>query len=173
MARSMAMSGTQAGTAWPAAPRSHEGSLRIGPRSRACSSGMRGTFSGPSTRLPTTTWRSTAASSNWTRKSSSIVLPKRTATNLEQALLCREVIGLAQGILIERECITPEQAANVLRRGIEHINENHNTGQNLADPAKDPGTAPAAARPRSTLSSRSGSSLDHAYGALRSLVGVG
>ena len=78
------------------------------------------------------------------------------------------------GHLIERECITPEQAADVLRRVSQHLNENHNTAQNLADTSERPRHRPP---PLPDLGppcpSRSSSSLDHAYGALRSLVGVG
>ncbi len=42
--------------------------------------------------------------------------------NLRGALASREVIGQAEGILIERERITPDQAFNVLRRASQHLN---------------------------------------------------
>jgi ANTAR domain/GAF domain len=42
--------------------------------------------------------------------------------NLRGALASREVIGQAQGILIERERITPDQAFDVLRRASQHLN---------------------------------------------------
>ena len=42
--------------------------------------------------------------------------------NLRSALVSREVIGQAQGILIQRERITPEQAFGVLRRASQHLN---------------------------------------------------
>ena len=44
------------------------------------------------------------------------------ATNLTDALRTRELIGQAQGILIERERITGEQAFEVLRRASQHLN---------------------------------------------------
>lgn len=42
--------------------------------------------------------------------------------NLHEALRTRELIGQAQGILIERERITGEQAFDVLRRASQHLN---------------------------------------------------
>ena len=42
--------------------------------------------------------------------------------NLTEALRTRELIGQAQGILIEREHITGEQAFEVLRRASQHLN---------------------------------------------------
>jgi hypothetical protein len=42
--------------------------------------------------------------------------------NLQEALASREVIGQAEGIIIERERITPEQAFGVLRRASQHLN---------------------------------------------------
>jgi len=44
------------------------------------------------------------------------------ATNLLQALRTRELIGQAQGILMERERITADQAFDVLRRASQHLN---------------------------------------------------
>jgi len=46
----------------------------------------------------------------------------RRAENLEVALSTREVIGQAEGILIERERLTPEQAFDVLRRASQNLN---------------------------------------------------
>jgi len=47
----------------------------------------------------------------------------RTSTgNLTEALRTRELIGQAQGILMERERITSEQAFDVLRRASQHLN---------------------------------------------------
>ncbi len=43
--------------------------------------------------------------------------------NLQQAMLYREVIGQAQGILMEREHITADQAFAILRRASQHLNE--------------------------------------------------
>jgi GAF domain-containing protein len=42
--------------------------------------------------------------------------------NLGQALASREVIGQAQGILMERERITADQAFDLLRRASQHLN---------------------------------------------------
>lgn len=49
-------------------------------------------------------------------------LDAERAVNLTEALRTREVIGQAQGILIEREHITGEQAFEVLRRASQHLN---------------------------------------------------
>jgi len=47
---------------------------------------------------------------------------ERVATNLQVALQTRELIGQAQGILMERERITADQAFDVLRRASQHLN---------------------------------------------------
>jgi hypothetical protein len=44
------------------------------------------------------------------------------AANLAEALRTRELIGQAQGILMERERITADQAFDVLRRASQHMN---------------------------------------------------
>ena len=46
----------------------------------------------------------------------------RRAANLTEALLTRELIGQAQGILMERERITSEQAFALLRDSSQHLN---------------------------------------------------
>jgi hypothetical protein len=46
----------------------------------------------------------------------------RKSENLEIALTTREVIGQAEGILIERERLTPEHAFEVLRRASQNLN---------------------------------------------------
>jgi GAF domain-containing protein len=46
----------------------------------------------------------------------------RRAENLRQALVTRQVIGQAQGILMERERVTAEQAFDILRRASQHLN---------------------------------------------------
>jgi|HubBroStandDraft_1064217.scaffolds.fasta_scaffold84639_1 hypothetical protein len=46
----------------------------------------------------------------------------RRVADLHKALASREVIGQAEGILIERERITPDQAFGVLRRASQHLN---------------------------------------------------
>ncbi|MCW2601180.1 MAG: antitermination regulator [Frankiales bacterium] len=47
---------------------------------------------------------------------------ERRATNLHAALDTREMIGQAQGILMERERISADQAFAVLRRASQHLN---------------------------------------------------
>lgn len=42
--------------------------------------------------------------------------------NLRSALASREIIGQAQGILMQREKITAEQAFQLLRRSSQHLN---------------------------------------------------
>lgn len=49
-------------------------------------------------------------------------LDEERTVNLTEALRTRELIGQAQGILIERERITAEQAFDVLRRASQHLN---------------------------------------------------
>jgi hypothetical protein len=54
--------------------------------------------------------------------------------NLQAALATREVIGQAQGILIERERITAAAAFNVLRRASQHLNiKLRDVAQHLVD----------------------------------------
>jgi GAF domain-containing protein len=47
---------------------------------------------------------------------------EKRAVNLNEALRTRELIGQAQGILMERERITGDQAFDVLRRASQHMN---------------------------------------------------
>ena len=49
-------------------------------------------------------------------------LDAERAVNFTEALRTRELIGQAQGILIERERITGDQAFGVLRRASQHLN---------------------------------------------------
>jgi AmiR/NasT family two-component response regulator len=61
------------------------------------------------------------------------------ARNLEAALLTREIIGQAQGILMERERITADQAFVILRRASQHLNiKLHDVAQALVEPGSDP-----------------------------------
>ncbi len=54
--------------------------------------------------------------------------------NLETALSSREVIGQAQGILMERERITADQAFQLLRRSSQHLNRKLRTvAQDIVD----------------------------------------
>ena len=68
---------------------------------------------------------------------------ERRATNLHGALATREVIGQAQGILIERERITADQAFDILRRASQHLNlKLGEVAQNLVDTGMRPDTGP-------------------------------
>lgn len=61
--------------------------------------------------------------------------------HLMQALASREIIGQAQGILIERERITAEQAFDVLRRASQHLNRKlRDVAQDLVDTGEVPRT---------------------------------
>lgn len=61
--------------------------------------------------------------------------------NLQGALLTRAVIGQAQGILIERERITADQAFDILRRASQHLNiKLRDVAQNLVDTGESPET---------------------------------
>ena len=53
------------------------------------------------------------------------------AANMQVAMLSREVIGQAQGILMERERITADQAFDLLRRASQHL------GRKLRDVAQE------------------------------------
>lgn len=65
----------------------------------------------------------------------------RRATNLQAALQSREVIGQAQGILMERERITPAQAFDILRRASQHLNiKLRDVAQALVDTGERPWT---------------------------------
>lgn len=58
------------------------------------------------------------------------------AENLEGALLSRTVIGQAQGILMERDGITADQAFSVLRRASQQLNVKlRDVAQALSTPA--------------------------------------
>ena len=67
----------------------------------------------------------------------------RRLDNLQAALLTRAVIGQAQGILIERERITADQAFDILRRASQHLNiKLRDVAQNLVDTGESPPTGP-------------------------------
>ena len=66
---------------------------------------------------------------------------ERRTENLHAALATREVIGQAQGILIERERITADQAFEILRRASQHLNVKlREVAQNLVDTGERPDT---------------------------------
>jgi GAF domain-containing protein len=70
------------------------------------------------------------------------------AEHLEQALSSRELIGQAQGILMERERITPDQAFDVLRRASQHLNVKLRVvAQRLVDTGERPATGAESSRP--------------------------
>lgn len=56
------------------------------------------------------------------RATASLSAEASLVENLRGALISREVIGQAEGILIERERIKPDQAFAVLRRASQHLN---------------------------------------------------
>ena len=61
--------------------------------------------------------------------------------NLQNALVSRELIGQAQGILMERERVSAEQAFDILRRASQHLNEKlRDVAQNLVDTGASPVT---------------------------------
>jgi hypothetical protein len=61
--------------------------------------------------------------------------------NLHEALRTRELIGQAQGILIERERITADQAFDVLRHASQHLNiKIREVAQTLVETGEDPTT---------------------------------
>jgi AmiR/NasT family two-component response regulator len=65
----------------------------------------------------------------------------RRSDNLNLALATREVIGQAQGILMERERITPDQAFDILRRASQHLNRKlRDVAQDLVDTGERPET---------------------------------
>ncbi|HUP75146.1 MAG TPA: GAF and ANTAR domain-containing protein [Acidimicrobiales bacterium] len=65
----------------------------------------------------------------------------RKTANLIEALRTRELIGQAQGILMERERITAAQAFDVLRRASQHINVKlREVAETLVDTGESPDT---------------------------------
>jgi len=68
---------------------------------------------------------------------------ERRIENLHSALSSREVIGQAQGILMERERIAPDQAFDVLRRASQYLNiKLREVAQTLVDTGERPETGP-------------------------------
>jgi ANTAR domain len=69
---------------------------------------------------------------------------KRQSSNLHAALATRELIGQAQGILIERERVTPDQAFDILRRASQHLNlKLRDVAQSLVETGERPKTGPS------------------------------
>jgi GAF domain-containing protein len=68
---------------------------------------------------------------------------ERRIVNLHSALSSREVIGQAQGILMERERISANQAFDVLRRASQYLNiKLREVAQTLVDTGERPDTGP-------------------------------
>ena len=66
---------------------------------------------------------------------------ERQVANLHAALATREVIGQAQGILMERERISADSAFDILRRASQHLNVKlRQVAQNLVDTGERPET---------------------------------
>jgi len=67
----------------------------------------------------------------------------RRAENLHQALVTRELIGRAEGILMERERITATQAFDILRRASQHLNiKLKQVAEDLVETGERPNTGP-------------------------------
>lgn len=70
------------------------------------------------------------------------------AANLNAALATREVIGQAQGILMERERISATQAFDILRRASQHLNRKlRDVAQDFVDTGQQPETGASGPRP--------------------------
>jgi hypothetical protein len=66
---------------------------------------------------------------------------KRRSDNLHLALNSRELIGQAEGILMQRERVTADQAFDILRRASQHLNVKlREVAQNLVDTGEEPDT---------------------------------
>jgi hypothetical protein len=73
----------------------------------------------------------------------------RRAENLRQALVTRELIGQAQGILMERERITAEQAFEILRAASQNLNTKlWEVAQDLVETGERPQTELSRAQPQ-------------------------
>jgi hypothetical protein len=70
-----------------------------------------------------------------------------TAVNFSAALLTRELIGQAQGILMERERISADQAFDILRRASQHMNIKL---REVAETLVETGESPDTGRPATT-----------------------
>jgi hypothetical protein len=74
---------------------------------------------------------------------------ERRIDNLHEALGSREIIGQAQGILMERERISADQAFDILRRASQHLNVKlREVAQTLVDTGETPETGPRPPRRR-------------------------
>jgi hypothetical protein len=68
---------------------------------------------------------------------------ERRAENLQAALLTRQLIGQAEGILMERERISSDDAFDILRRASQHLNVKlREIAQTLVETGERPDTGP-------------------------------
>jgi transcriptional regulator with GAF, ATPase, and Fis domain len=68
---------------------------------------------------------------------------ERRAENLHLALRTRELIGQAEGILMQRERINADEAFDILRRASQHLNRKlREVAQDLVDTGEGPNTGP-------------------------------
>jgi transcriptional regulator with GAF, ATPase, and Fis domain len=68
---------------------------------------------------------------------------ERRAENLHTALRTRELIGQAEGILMQRERITANEAFDILRRASQHLNRKlREVAQDVVDTGEGPNTGP-------------------------------
>jgi GAF domain-containing protein len=68
---------------------------------------------------------------------------ERRSENLHAALITREIIGKAMGILMERERISTDQAFDILRRASQRLNiKLKEVAQKLVDTGEDPEAEP-------------------------------
>ncbi len=71
----------------------------------------------------------------------SLEIEERRTSTLQAALATREIIGQAEGILMERERINSDQAFDVLRRASQHLNMKlRDVAQDLVDTGERPDT---------------------------------
>ena len=69
---------------------------------------------------------------------------ERRSDAMRAALSSREIIGQAQGILMEREQISAEAASDILHRASQHLQiKFHEVAQNLIDTGERPDTGPS------------------------------
>ena len=69
---------------------------------------------------------------------------ERRAENLHAALRTRELIGQAEGILMQRERIGANEAFDILRRASQHLNRKlREVAQDLIDTGEGPNTGPS------------------------------
>lgn len=69
---------------------------------------------------------------------------QRRVDNLHAALATRAIIGQAQGILMEREGVTADQAFEILRQASQHLNRKlRDVAQDLVDTGERPSSGPS------------------------------